>query len=214
MADAVNAALVCAGARCAARLDQGYEYRRNVASPRRSAFIESVKAFERGVIGVVSWGRPAGPRADPEPLVVNLRCLRAANVDLRDVDAVRANVGSDLEPGISGALGRLLGYPCRYDKEGGWDRMGTLSLYAHVHAIDVKTARVTRRERLWLAGFGCGRDVSQKEMRSHVVAAHTRWVAPCSRALAGAVVDLDDRTKLVIDGFDIVFAPRRGVKVA
>jgi hypothetical protein len=106
LAPLINAALVFAGVRAAARLE--YSFRGNGReAPKLFAAIKRL-GRNRG-IALVQFG--FREYRHEEPLVVNLD-----RVDANDVQIVAKEETSDVEEPLLGAMGRLLQYECPFPK--------------------------------------------------------------------------------------------------
>ena len=176
--DAINASLVLCGARSGARLDNG-NYKGD------SAFITLLlKLAKKSKHIVVVKGS--------EPIIADMtKCSKA------DIDMINKE-GSDLQPDISAAMGRIFGYRCKYEKSS-WQQNGHISL-----EVLIRVFGCDQMHHQQLAAFGCGPSVSVKEMRAKVLDAYKYWVASNCHALAGAVVDVKGFSFAVV-GFDVIY---------
>jgi hypothetical protein len=136
-----------------------------------------------------------------EPLVLNpSRCSR------RDVAVVAAarRGDSDLDPPLSGAMGRLLGYACRYDlsPDGrAWRARGLVQLHVHLMRDGVELPPV------WLGAFGCGLSVGRQAFDRIVARTRQRWQLAANRALAGTRCTTPDGRTWVVTRFTVTASP-------
>ncbi len=182
--NAINAVLVLAGVRPAARLD----HHRGVGP----AFSRALKTL------AVRSGRPLrlqpwGPSSVEPPVVDTQRC------SARDIATVVEGSDSDLTPTISAAMGRLLGYRCPYresDSGTRWKGAGVIALTADVQRVDAGTMGAAT---LWLAGFGCARGEDAPGTMRRMV---NEWGQASSRALAGSIIRVAGVSWLIV-GFRV-----------
>jgi hypothetical protein len=176
---AINACLVIAGVRTAARLEY---YVRDI---RHSHFIRSLQRLgAKTNTRVVFFGF-----GNSEPLLVDLN--RANQSDLKILQESQNR--SDLEEPLLGAMGRLLQYQCPYPG-GEFHANPGMSLNVQIQNIDSGAL-----ESRWLAGFGCKSRLLKRAVTSAI---HT-WIIPaCASNLIGCVFTMKN-TKYVIVGFNV-----------
>ena len=181
----INVCLVCAGVRSAARLDFPQDL--------TASFLQKVRSIgrHRGM-QVVTWGGHKN-----EPLFVNTDA-----VDARDLATVRSCRGSDLEPVVNAAMGRLLGYMCLYPS-GTFGESREFVLVALVRRVDYcATTPEIGLQKLQLAGFGCANNMSKRRLASIRAQMMVEWVGPACAALGGCTVPLGKAIYMVV-GFDL-----------
>jgi hypothetical protein len=191
LGNAINAVLVLCGVRPAARLDLGEP------GPAFRAALGRLRPLAQ----LIPW------RSSTEPLVVLSSKMRGKGRIREDVATVVESRGSDLSPPVSDAMGRLLGYRCRYEASDDdestlvWDQRGVVSLRVHIQRID--RAGGGPVEVVGLAGFGCGPSVSASRAAAIFRRTTVKWGQAATRALGGALVTLPgpDRQGFMVVGF-------------
>lgn len=162
----LNVMLVLTGVRRAARVES---VRRG--SALEAAVLRLAQRYPRR-IAILYWGCH-----DTEPLILHPALLHTRDA-IAITECTAENV-SDLQEPVSGAMGRLLGYRCPYAGVGRWDARGTVTLEFYIMVDGIEQSGG------WLAGFGCGQDVSQRAFRAASARASRDWQVKANLALAG-----------------------------
>ena len=173
LGDAINASLVYASTRQAARLDNSCYY---IHDSNFETILENHESLE------------FIKQKNGENVVVNKS--RARDLE-KDIEIIKKHYQSDLEPEVCAAFGRLLEYKCVYNEEK-YNARGAVALYVY---IEIKN-KVYQKN---LAGFGCG----PHEDESKLLADATMTWGRCNEVLAGASVDIGDDTIATICRFDV-----------
>lgn len=188
---AINACLVLAGARPAARLE--YVFPPDSANPlgASSHLGRELRAVVRAAarrgrrLGLVNFGGHAY-----EPLLADLDASAA-----RDLATLRDSVGSDLDEPLVSAMGRALGYRCPYP------RPFPASADTATLVVRIVDAHTGQGDEGWLAGFACGSASAAADARRDM---RLGLLPAASRALAGAIVrSIDGSRTWVVEGFGV-----------
>ena len=183
---AVNACLVLAGVRPAARLEYYTKPGRPHVDTEFFREILRIAAALRRATGrrleVVNFGGHG-----IEPLLVD-----TDRADPRDVATLRASVGGDLVEPLVSAMGRTLGYRCPFDpvRDSHNVRLG----------VRIEGCIVGDGSSSFLAAFGCAG--KRRAEREHAVLVRD-WLAPAARALAGTIVEGPGGRTYVVAGFEL-----------
>lgn len=169
VANVVNACLVLAGVRCGARL----EYH-----TKDSRFMQELANIgarrEHPCVAVC-------PHVC-EPLIVDVAKSQASDIGILEE---RFGVESDMVEPLVSAMGRLLGYKCEYPKAGQHDDTNKMINFRALLQIGFEKP-IT----LWLAGFGCGKSISNEKMGALRQEMQLTWSDPANIALLGCEAEI------------------------
>jgi hypothetical protein len=181
LSDAINAALVHAGVRQAARLDRG-------------ALTSLLPALRRNKLTIVNWA------GEYEPLVIRAKDTKAqALCDQLKTDKAQQD----------SIMGRLLEYGCSFTQGRNIVTCWMFNFCVYVRRIDARTGIPGPIDSNWLAGFKCCAKHTQAYMNSMVEKYKAVWVSPANYLLANTVLKTRSGQTFVIDRFAIeTRAPR------
>lgn len=176
---AINATLVYAGVRQAARLDSG---------ENSSSFHAALK---RNKLTVVKW------KGEYEPLVIRTT----------DTDALAMCKLLNDTSDNNRIMGRLLGYGCIFKHDRPVNTCWMFNFVVYIMDIDARTGIPGHAEKSWLAGFKCCNKHTRKDMQSTLKAYTTAWVDPANALLGNTTVKTRSGRTFVIDSFAIIVRP-------
>lgn len=143
-----------------------------------------------------------------EPVLVNVKRQRE-----KDLRVLAKHHGPDLEEPLVSAMGRALGYPCKYPADYAWNKglreVGFWCEYTFVRLSSLPTTNNGKNgktvDRANLAGFGCdGKRHSDKATREIMLRKEEEWVKPANALLGGRQFTLQSRDGLVRSRIRIV----------